>query len=95
MSEAEEYWEDFYAGGKSRWSGRPNASLVEEVAGLEPVGELPRDPVVGPVRGDHGHPDLVATQPSRLGRRVGLAARGQLEAPLAGAHADAATSARR
>ena len=36
MSEAAEYWEDFYGGGKSRWSGKPNASLVEEVAGLEP-----------------------------------------------------------
>ena len=36
MTEAEAFWEDFYAGGKSRWSGKPNASLVEEVAGLEP-----------------------------------------------------------
>ena len=26
----------FYAGGRSRWSGKPNVSLVDEVAGLEP-----------------------------------------------------------
>lgn len=31
---AQDHWEDFYAGGKARWSGRPNASLVEEVEGL-------------------------------------------------------------
>jgi len=36
VTEAEAFWEDFYAGGKSRWSGKPNASLVEDVAGLEP-----------------------------------------------------------
>jgi SAM-dependent methyltransferase len=36
VTDAEAFWEDFYAGGKSRWSGKPNASLVEEVAGLEP-----------------------------------------------------------
>ena len=36
MTGAAEHWEDFYAGGRSRWSGEPNASLVEEVAGLEP-----------------------------------------------------------
>ena len=30
------FWEDFYGGGKRRWSGRPNASLVDEVAELEP-----------------------------------------------------------
>ena len=30
-----EFWEDFY-GGERRWSGKPNASLVEEVAELEP-----------------------------------------------------------
>ena len=36
MTDPAEYWEDFYAGGKSRWSGRPNASLVEEVGDLEP-----------------------------------------------------------
>ena len=29
------FWEDFY-GGERRWSGKPNASLVEEVADLEP-----------------------------------------------------------
>ena len=29
------YWEDFY-GGERRWSGKPNAALVEEVADLEP-----------------------------------------------------------
>ena len=33
---SEPFWEDFYGSGKSRWSGRPNASLVDEVAGLEP-----------------------------------------------------------
>jgi SAM-dependent methyltransferase len=33
---AQDHWEDFYAGGKARWSGRPNASLVEEVDGMEP-----------------------------------------------------------
>lgn len=36
MGEVEAFWEDFYAEGKSRWSGKPNQSLVEEVAGLEP-----------------------------------------------------------
>ena len=36
VTDAEAFWEDFYAGGKSRWSGKPNASLVEEVADLEP-----------------------------------------------------------
>ena len=36
MTDPAEYWEDFYGGGKSRWSGKPNASLIEEVAGLEP-----------------------------------------------------------
>ena len=30
------FWEDFYAGGRARWSGKPNASLVEEVAELVP-----------------------------------------------------------
>ena len=29
------FWEDFY-GGERRWSGKPNAALVEEVADLEP-----------------------------------------------------------
>jgi SAM-dependent methyltransferase len=33
---AEEFWEEFYAGGRARWSGEPNASLVEEVSGLTP-----------------------------------------------------------
>jgi SAM-dependent methyltransferase len=33
---AEEFWEEFYAGGRSRWSGQPNASLVEVVTGLVP-----------------------------------------------------------
>ena len=33
---AEEFWEEFYSGGRSRWSGRPNASLVEEVTGVVP-----------------------------------------------------------
>jgi SAM-dependent methyltransferase len=31
---SEEFWEAFYAEGKSRWSGRPNVSLVAEVEGL-------------------------------------------------------------
>ena len=30
-----DFWEDFYAG-ERRWSGKPNASLVEEVAELGP-----------------------------------------------------------
>jgi SAM-dependent methyltransferase len=29
------FWEDFY-GGERRWSGQPNASLVEEISELEP-----------------------------------------------------------
>jgi SAM-dependent methyltransferase len=33
---AEEFWEEFYAGGRSRWSGKPNAALVEEVTGVVP-----------------------------------------------------------
>jgi SAM-dependent methyltransferase len=36
MSIGEQYWEPFYAQGRSRWSGRPNGSLVEEVSGLQP-----------------------------------------------------------
>jgi SAM-dependent methyltransferase len=36
MTEAEAFWEDFYSSGRSRWSGAANASLVEEVAGLDP-----------------------------------------------------------
>ena len=32
----EQFWESFYAGGRSPWSGKPNPSLVEEVADLEP-----------------------------------------------------------
>jgi 2-polyprenyl-3-methyl-5-hydroxy-6-metoxy-1,4-benzoquinol methylase len=35
MSTLEAWWESFYAEGR-RWSGRPNASLVDEVAGLVP-----------------------------------------------------------
>ena len=31
----QDYWEDFYSG-ERRWSGKPNASLVEDVADLEP-----------------------------------------------------------
>ena len=34
MTDPAEYWEDFY-GRERRWSGKPNASLQEEVAGLE------------------------------------------------------------
>ena len=33
---AEEFWESFYADGKSRWSGNANASLVEDVEPLAP-----------------------------------------------------------
>jgi SAM-dependent methyltransferase len=33
---AEEFWEAFYAEGKSRWSGNANASLVEDVETLAP-----------------------------------------------------------
>jgi SAM-dependent methyltransferase len=33
---SEEYWEDFYATGQARWSGRPNGTLVTEVADLSP-----------------------------------------------------------
>ena len=33
---AEHFWEEFYASGRSRWSGEANASLVEEVDGLAP-----------------------------------------------------------
>jgi SAM-dependent methyltransferase len=33
---AEDFWDEFYGGGRARWSGKPNASLVEEVAGLTP-----------------------------------------------------------
>lgn len=32
----QEFWEAFYREGRARWSGRPNRSLVEEVAGLTP-----------------------------------------------------------
>jgi 2-polyprenyl-3-methyl-5-hydroxy-6-metoxy-1,4-benzoquinol methylase len=35
MTEAEAFWEDFY-GRERRWSGKPNASLVEVAAELEP-----------------------------------------------------------
>jgi 2-polyprenyl-3-methyl-5-hydroxy-6-metoxy-1,4-benzoquinol methylase len=34
-----EYWEDFYSG-ERRWSGKPNASLVDEVAELAPGSAL-------------------------------------------------------
>jgi 2-polyprenyl-3-methyl-5-hydroxy-6-metoxy-1,4-benzoquinol methylase len=33
---SQEFWETFYAGDERRWSGRPNGSLVVEVAGLDP-----------------------------------------------------------
>lgn len=36
MSTLEAWWESFYAEGQSRWSGRPNASLVDEVGDLPP-----------------------------------------------------------
>ena len=32
----EDFWEEFYAGGRSRWSGKANVSLVDEVEGLAP-----------------------------------------------------------
>jgi SAM-dependent methyltransferase len=34
--EREQWWEAFYAEGRARWSGKPNGTLVEEVAGLRP-----------------------------------------------------------
>lgn len=34
MNGAAEFWEDFYATGRSRWSGNANELLVAEVAGL-------------------------------------------------------------
>lgn len=34
MSDAVAFWEDFYGGGRSRWSGRANELLVAEVASL-------------------------------------------------------------
>jgi SAM-dependent methyltransferase len=34
MSKLESWWESFYAEGQSRWSGRPNASLVAEAGDL-------------------------------------------------------------
>lgn len=34
--EREQWWEAFYAEGRARWSGRPNGTLVAEVAGLRP-----------------------------------------------------------
>lgn len=36
MTDATTFWEDFYAGGRSRWSGRANALLVEEATALAP-----------------------------------------------------------
>ena len=36
MNMSERYWESFYSTGESRWSGKPNPSLVDEVADLEP-----------------------------------------------------------
>src|SRR3954451_13540575 len=36
MSTLETWWEAFYAEGRSRWSGRPNASLVAEAGDLAP-----------------------------------------------------------
>lgn len=35
MTGVAEFWEDFYSG-ERRWSGEPNASVVEEAARLEP-----------------------------------------------------------
>lgn len=35
-SAVEEFWEQFYAEGRGRWSGKVNAALVEEVEGLAP-----------------------------------------------------------
>jgi SAM-dependent methyltransferase len=36
MSTTEDFWEAFYTDGRARWSGRPNASLVDEIAGRRP-----------------------------------------------------------
>lgn len=36
MSTLDAWWESFYAEGQSRWSGRPNASLVDEAGALPP-----------------------------------------------------------
>lgn len=35
-SDAAAWWEAFYREGRGRWSGKPNASLVAEAAGLPP-----------------------------------------------------------
>jgi SAM-dependent methyltransferase len=40
MSTAEQFWEPYYADGRSRWSGRPNGSLVDEVSALAPGSAL-------------------------------------------------------
>lgn len=37
---SEQFWETFYSSGRGRWSGKPNPSLVEEVAGLWPGSAL-------------------------------------------------------
>lgn len=34
--EREQWWEAFYVDGRARWSGRPNGTLVAEVAELKP-----------------------------------------------------------
>jgi 2-polyprenyl-3-methyl-5-hydroxy-6-metoxy-1,4-benzoquinol methylase len=36
MSTLEAWWESFYAEGRSRWSGRPNTTLVAEASALPP-----------------------------------------------------------
>ncbi|WP_354697914.1 hypothetical protein DSM112329_03572 [Paraconexibacter sp. AEG42_29] len=33
---SEQFWEPYYSGGSSRWSGKANASLVEELEGVTP-----------------------------------------------------------
>lgn len=35
-AERTQWWEDFYREGRGRWSGKPNRSLVDEVAGMWP-----------------------------------------------------------
>jgi len=40
MSTSKHFWESFYSSGESRWSGKPNPSLVAEVADLAPGSAL-------------------------------------------------------
>ncbi|GAB10509.1 hypothetical protein GOARA_057_00330 [Gordonia araii NBRC 100433] len=38
-----DHWEDFYGDGKRPWSGKPNAILVDETAGLQTAGRTALD----------------------------------------------------